>query len=285
MWPFSKKHHFPGVEQNSDGTINFSLTDDEAREADRALKMFEGLLVHRDAAEIITNKHVLDPLLTEKNGQIVVGATATAFLFIGAKPSEPFVGVAGVMGTPIRQIGFPKDNSEQVSSPPPTFRGRQPSGPFLQEPADIAFCKIDPKNCAPEALPLQPATVIDSKDVIEGTPAAILGFPQGLRFRRKANMAQLTSLLQTGVIAGILPFSGLPKPDSFVLDIYINAGSSGSPLFTIDGQVIGVVYATRQNFSPLVVFDEKGQNAKSRDTGVFLSAALGLAVPSARFFE
>jgi S1-C subfamily serine protease len=98
-------------------------------------------------------------------------------------------------------------------------------------------------------------------------------------------MAQLTSLLQTGVIAGILPFSGLPKPDSFVLDIYINAGSSGSPLFTIDGQVIGVVYATRQNFSPLVVFDEKGQNAKSRDTGVFLSAALGLAVPSARFFE
>jgi len=55
MWPFSKKHRFPGVEENSDGTINFSLTDDEAREADRALEMFKGYVVHPDAAEKIRN--------------------------------------------------------------------------------------------------------------------------------------------------------------------------------------------------------------------------------------
>jgi hypothetical protein len=55
MWPFSKKHHFPGVQQNSDGTINFSLTDEETREADRALLMFKGYVVHPDAAEKMRN--------------------------------------------------------------------------------------------------------------------------------------------------------------------------------------------------------------------------------------
>lgn len=55
MWPFSKKRCFPGVEQNSDGTINFSLTDEEALEADRALEMFNGFVVHPDAAEKIRN--------------------------------------------------------------------------------------------------------------------------------------------------------------------------------------------------------------------------------------
>lgn len=55
MWPFSKKHRFPGVEENPDGTINFSLTDDEAREADRALEMFKGYVVHPEGAEKIRN--------------------------------------------------------------------------------------------------------------------------------------------------------------------------------------------------------------------------------------
>jgi hypothetical protein len=55
MWPFSKKHRFPGIEENPDGTINFSLTDDEARKADRALEMFKGYVVHPDAAEKIRN--------------------------------------------------------------------------------------------------------------------------------------------------------------------------------------------------------------------------------------
>jgi hypothetical protein len=34
MWPFAKKQRFPGVKQNSDGTIEFSATDEEARAAD-----------------------------------------------------------------------------------------------------------------------------------------------------------------------------------------------------------------------------------------------------------
>ena len=52
---FKREHRFPGVEENSDGTINFSLTDDEVREADRALEMFKGYVVHPDAVEKVRN--------------------------------------------------------------------------------------------------------------------------------------------------------------------------------------------------------------------------------------
>jgi hypothetical protein len=34
VWPFSKERCFPGVKENRYGSIEFSLTDDEAREAD-----------------------------------------------------------------------------------------------------------------------------------------------------------------------------------------------------------------------------------------------------------
>jgi hypothetical protein len=36
MWPFSKQHSFPGVKHNADGTMDFFLTDEEARQADLA---------------------------------------------------------------------------------------------------------------------------------------------------------------------------------------------------------------------------------------------------------
>jgi hypothetical protein len=55
MWPFTKKQRFPGVKENSDGTIDFHLTDEEAREADSALYAFKGVLVHPDAAEQVRN--------------------------------------------------------------------------------------------------------------------------------------------------------------------------------------------------------------------------------------
>jgi TPR repeat protein len=55
MWPFTKSARFPGVKENTDGTIEFELTAGEAREADRALEMFKGLVVHAEAAERIRN--------------------------------------------------------------------------------------------------------------------------------------------------------------------------------------------------------------------------------------
>jgi len=55
MWPFRRTHRFPGVKQNADGTIDFSLTKEEAAAADSALKNFQGFVVHPDCAERIRN--------------------------------------------------------------------------------------------------------------------------------------------------------------------------------------------------------------------------------------
>jgi|SRR5271157_149843 len=53
MWPLSRQHSYPGVQEHPNGEITFSLTEEEARESDQALKAFEGLLVHPEAAERI----------------------------------------------------------------------------------------------------------------------------------------------------------------------------------------------------------------------------------------
>ena len=92
-------------------------------------------------------------------------------------------------------------------------------------------------------------------------------------------------LLQTGVISGILPFSEFPQPTSFVLDILVNSGSSGSPLFLENGNVVGVVYAARRSFEFLQTVNENGDLESSKDKGVYLPTSLGLAMPSARLPE
>jgi len=55
MWFFSKKLHFPGITQQPDGSIEFTLTDEEANEADSALKAFADVLVHPEVANRVRN--------------------------------------------------------------------------------------------------------------------------------------------------------------------------------------------------------------------------------------
>jgi hypothetical protein len=55
MSPFSRELKFPGVDLRPDGTIDFTLTAEEAREADSALSEFAGQVVHPDYADRIRN--------------------------------------------------------------------------------------------------------------------------------------------------------------------------------------------------------------------------------------
>jgi len=135
-------------------------------------------------------------------------------------------------------------------------------------------------------LPLRPVQVPERDRVTEGLPVGILGFPQGLQFPKvfkSRELLQLTPILQTGVIAAVLPHSKISMPEVFILDIHVNPGSSGSPLFTVEGNVIGIVYVTRQRFSPLIKFDDEGKKFESQNVGVYLPSSLGVAIPSARF--
>jgi hypothetical protein len=54
MWPFSKKQAFPGVTQREDGTIEFTLTDDEVEAINCTMSNFDDVLIHPDAVERIS---------------------------------------------------------------------------------------------------------------------------------------------------------------------------------------------------------------------------------------
>ncbi len=55
MWSFSKKARFPGVIEHPDGTIEFSLSEDEAEAADFGLSNFRDVLLHPNHAERVQN--------------------------------------------------------------------------------------------------------------------------------------------------------------------------------------------------------------------------------------
>lgn len=249
-----------------------------------------GFIVH-ESGWIMTNKHVLDALLTSRDGRVGLHQNAAAMFFIKTEPEEGFVGASGIVVGSVVESASPPPPSEHVDTEEnrnKTFRGLKPRQIIPPKPVDIGVCRVDMTNARKEVLPLVPATIIHSKDISEGTPVGILGFPQGLSWPSKFDSkdpAQMTPLLQTGVISGILPFSGLPKPDSFVLDLFVNGGSSGSPLFLENGDVVGVVYATRQRFEALNFINDAGDLETSENSGVYLPTSLGLAVPSARFPE
>ncbi len=235
----------------------------------------------------MTNRHVLEPLLATRDKKVGVGRGAAAFLFVTGEPEGENVAVAGMMATDITQIYLPSaKDAKEVPKRLPKYRGLNVSEVLLPTPPDIGACKIDPNDCHPAALPLQPVHIEDSSVINVGMPVGILGFPQGLdfpiRFDSEVDI-QLTPLLQTGVVSGILPFAGVPRPNSFVLDIPVNQGSSGSPLFMADGTVVGIVFAARINFSGLTILNGTPNPPESDEAGVFTPASLGLAIPSAKF--
>ena len=166
-----------------------------------------------------------------------------------------------------------------------SFNGISVKSIVPRETPDIAICHIDINNLPPQITTIPCAKIVNSSAVNVGQTVGILGFPQGVEFPVKYESTakmQLMPLLQTGAIAGMLPCSGLEKPSSFVLDIVVNPGCSGSPVFLPNGDVIGIVFATRQRFCELVELDAEGELSTNDEKGVLVPSGLGLAVPSAQ---
>ena len=192
-----------------------------------------GYIVHQ-SGWIMSNRHVLEPLLIESDCGIKIRPDAAVMLFVKGIPDPNFAGVVGVIPAKIIELAFPKTETENPNIENKKYKGIESIKTLLPEEPDVGVCKIELKDLPPEATPLKAVKIIDSNEFEEGTNIGIIGFPQGLSISETINsisLLQLTPILQVGTISAILPFSGIPTPTNFILDLFINGGSSGSPLF------------------------------------------------------
>jgi S1-C subfamily serine protease len=145
------------------------------------------------------------------------------------------------------------------------------------EPPDVSYLKIDP----PSGHTLPSVRIGNSANVSVGTTIGVIGFPQGIQIPppRDATL-ELTPVLQVGTIAALLPSPNLGEAERLTLDLFVNTGSSGSPVFLADGSVIGILMQTRELKAFLLTY--KGPLTSTamperKETG------LGYAIPQARF--
>jgi len=148
---------------------------------------------------------------------------------------------------------------------------------YSPEPPDISYLKIDP----PSGHTLFPIQMGNSTDVSVGTPIGVIGFPQGIQIpsSRDATL-ELAPVFQAGTIAALLPSPSFGGVERYALDLFVNTGSSGSPVFLADGKVIGIIMQTRELKAFLLTY--KGRLTSTamperKETG------LGYAIPQARF--
>jgi serine protease Do len=115
--------------------------------------------------------------------------------------------------------------------------------------ADLAFLQIDEVATYPAIAP--PAA--SAKIPAVGSPAAIIGYPLGIDTPMEGNGTAITarSTLAAGTLSKVLD-------DVIQMDAYAGEGSSGSPVFDADGDVIGVVYGGARESAGRIVYAVPG---------------------------
>jgi len=226
---------------------------------------------------VMTNKHVAELLIQERGGRVGVrNSIARAVFFL--EREEPKV----IEGHRIdREYGAVTCPIVEVAAPPGEFR---PQMDYRDEP-DLAICRVDISGLQRAIKrPILGLTLGDSSTVQEGEEVGVCGFPLGLILPRGDELHQLTPIAQKGIISAILPYAGIGNPHAFQLDIHVNPGSSGSPVFRVDsGEVIGIVFAAPQRAGHVRIPRPDGSNEDVSTIG--LPTGFGYAVPSNRYRE
>jgi S1-C subfamily serine protease len=233
-----------------------------------------GFLVHRDGW-IMTNRHVAELFMGERDGRVGVrNALARAVLFVDATgreiPGRRTAAVAGfgAIPCPILEVARPPLPPDPV--------------PNYESAPDLAVCRMDLQGLERMGVPRPPHLELgNSQNVRAGDEIGIIGFPFGLTFTGDAHLRQMTPITQKGVVAAVLPFAGVPNPHAFQLDMNINGGSSGSPLFVAEtGEVVGVVFAARVEPHEVPLATPEGAQTVAT---IPLPTGFGYAVPINRY--
>jgi len=229
------------------------------------------------AGWIMTNRHVAEVFMVERDGKKGIrNALARAVLFVDATGREIHttgkIAKSGFIAAPFPII--------EVNMAP---HSRENDLHYETVP-DLAVCRISIEKLDRVGLKELPFISLgDSSKVREGDEVGTCGFPLGLTLANDGRMRQFTPIVQKGVIAAVLPWTGIPNPHAFQLDININGGSSGSPLFTAEsGDIIGVVFAAPVATGMVTI--PVGNEQRPIAT-VALPTGFGYAVPSRRFLE
>lgn len=253
--------------------VGMGLLADE-RDPLSVVIMGTGFVVHPDGW-IMTNRHVAELFMGERDGRAGVrNALARAVLFADAAgreiPGQRTAAVAGFAAVPCPVL--------EVHWPPVA-----PDGvPNYESAPDLAVCRVDFHGLERMGVP-RPAHLElgNSQGVRAGDEIGIIGFPFGLTFTAQAQLRQMTPITQRGVVAAVLPFPGVPNPHAFQLDMNINGGSSGSPLFVAEtGEVVGVVFAARVHPHQVALPTPEGPEAVAT---IPLPTGFGYAVPINRY--
>ncbi|MDH3890641.1 MAG: serine protease [candidate division Zixibacteria bacterium] len=247
-----------------------------------------GFVIHEDGW-ILTNKHVLEPLLrTDDEGNVSIRPESRALNFVvmdGEDSTFPQIGFANTRIKDLRWIDDPPASNPVNARDSVDFEGQRADLVLPPAAPDIGICRMDLTEPPFDSIALRPVKIVLSDNLHVGTPVGILGFPQGLDGPVVDTIADLQCcpILQTGCLAGILPHPKLAIQTQLLLDIYINGGSSGSPVFTVDGDVVGVVFASRIEFTPMVELLENQDEREHERFGVHQETSLGCAVPTSAF--
>ncbi len=133
---------------------------------------------------------------------------------------------------------------------------------FFKELPDLGFVAVSLRG-------LPAVSVHVNRDILEvGREIATAGFPMGnCAMERQQTLVprQIAPMLQRGIISALQPFD-VPHAMSFSINVLLQNGASGSPVFLSDtGEIIGVAY--ERVFEQCVgqVVDTKGRLVTASD--------------------
>jgi S1-C subfamily serine protease len=213
-----------------------------------------GYIIHEDGI-VATNHHVVQAFkrFTNAPGDDADSWPVFAMLFhrIGAGIAEIPLGVVGVV-----QIKSFEPGEVYYGPPKP----------------DLAFVHV-------KARELPAVTIDGDTEIREGMPVATAGFPMGSELLTAPGwLHQIAPTLQQGIVAAVQPFA-TPKPHGISLNIMVQGGASGSPVFIPEtGAVIGTVYASLGE--PSIVWQPTDDGKKKPIGFVRLPTSISHAVPA-----